>query len=107
MQLRINFNRYRPWEGAVNTLNKIRSAGKLDAFEAALDELYPDGMDEGKLNDLLWFEPDYCLSLIGLPGEDEDIEEDEEDEEDSTEEAVDEDDWMDVTWDAEEPEVKD
>lgn len=75
MQLRINFNRYRPWEGAINTLNKIRSAGKLDAFEAALEELYPDGLDEGKLNDLLWFEPDYCLSLVGLPGEDEDIEE--------------------------------
>lgn len=105
MQLKINFNRYRPWEGAINTLNKIRSAGKLDAFEAALEELYPDGMDEGKLNDLLWFEPDYCLSLVGLPGEDE--EEDEDIEEDfAEEEVVDEDDWMDVNWDDEEPEVK-
>ena len=102
MQLRIDFNRYRPWEGAINTLNKIRLAGKLDAFEAALDELYPDGMDEGKLNDLLWFEPDYCLSLVGLPGEDEDIEEDL-----AEEEVVDEDDWMDVKWDDEEPEIKD
>lgn len=35
-------------------------------MEATLEELYPDGMSETELNDLLWFEPDTVFEWVGL-----------------------------------------
>ena len=63
------------WSGAVDTRQKILDAGKGTEFMAALEDIYPDGMTETELNDLLWFDSDFCLSLVGLSDE-----EDEEDE---------------------------
>ena len=60
------------WSGAAGTRQKILDAGKGTEFMAALEELYPDGMTDTELNDLLWFEPDFCLSLVGLSDEEED-----------------------------------
>lgn len=57
---------YKPWQGAVNTYEKIQEAGKLDDFYDLLDEAYPSGIDEQALNDLLWFEADWIYEMLGM-----------------------------------------
>ena len=70
-----DFSEYSPWSGAVDTYNKIEEAGLLGDLESALEDIYPEGIDQTSLNDLLWFEPEYVLSLVGLESEDEDFDE--------------------------------
>jgi len=85
----VNLRDFDGWSGAVDTLNTLTDEQK-DALEANLEELYPDGMDETSLNDLLWFENDAIAEWLGF--EDwEDLErensgEDDEEDEDETEE---------------------
>lgn len=63
---------YQPWSGAVDTWNKLEEFGKIDALEAAIDELYYDEsagegvINETQLNDLLWFEPETVYEWVGL-----------------------------------------
>ena len=49
----LDFVSFNPWSGAVNTHRRIVDADKAEAFEAELEALYPDGMSETQLNDLL------------------------------------------------------
>ena len=69
-----DFSDYKPWSGAVDTYNMIRDAGKLDALESYLEELYPEGIDMTQINDILWFEGDQVLEALGIAEEEEDIE---------------------------------
>ena len=91
----ISLRNFEGWSGAVDTLNTLTDDQK-DVLEAILEELYPDGMDEGNLNDLLWFENDTIAEWLGFEDwedleredseEDDEEDDDEEDEEDETEE---------------------
>jgi len=74
--MKIITEKFEPWAGAVATYNTIMEANKVDEFESLIDELYPEGIEEGKLNDILWFEDDWVLEMLGLSEEDEDEEED-------------------------------
>ena len=74
--MKIITTNYSPWSGAIDTYNTIEEAGKLEEFESLIDELYPDGIEEVKLNDILWFESDWILEMLGLSEEEEDEEED-------------------------------
>ena len=88
---------FEAWSGATSTKDAIIAAGKGEEFISALEDAYPDGMTDTELNDLLWFEPEYCYELAGLdengeePSE-EDEEEDEEDEDDEEEDKEEQDD---------------
>ena len=73
--MKIITTNYSPWSGAINTYNTIEEAGKLEEFESLIEELYPDGIKEVTLNDILWFEPEFILESLGL-SEEEDEEED-------------------------------
>lgn len=64
-----DFDSFQPWSGAVDTYNRIQEEGKGAAFETILDELYPDGMTETELNDLLWFEPETIFEWLGIEEE--------------------------------------
>lgn len=57
---------YEPWSGAVHTYGELQNRGLLDAFFDELEGLYPDGVNMTGLNDLLWFEPEFCYNLVGL-----------------------------------------
>lgn len=88
----LNLNSFEAWSGAIDTLNRIKREGKCEELEATLEELYPDGMTETELNDLLWFEPDEVYSWIGLRTESEiqeEIDEAEEELSDLNEEVAD------------------
>ena len=67
-----DLSQYTPGGQAVDTWKKIVKAGRGEQFIAELEALYPDGIDDTALNDLLRFEPEFCLSLVGLAyGDDE------------------------------------
>lgn len=72
---------YTPWSGAKETYQRIQDAGKWDTLEAVLEDIYPDGMTETELNDLLWFEPETVFEWLGISDEETGEEESEEPEE--------------------------
>ena len=57
---------YEPWSGAVYTYERITREGKLDELDGVLEEVYPEGIDETELNDLLWFEPETVYEWLGM-----------------------------------------
>lgn len=74
----ITLDNFVPWSGAVSTLERVEEEGRLDALESILEDLYPDGMTETELNDLLWFEEESVFEWLGIKGEDESEEDTEE-----------------------------
>lgn len=79
---------YNPWSGAVSTYEAIVEENKLDDLDFLLEELYPEGISESHLNDILWFESDWVFAKLGINGmiecyfcgaihDEEDLEEDE------------------------------
>jgi hypothetical protein len=65
----VNFD---AWSGAVETKERIINEGKAKDFDSLIDELYPDGLSETHLNDLLWFEEDWIFEMLGIENEEED-----------------------------------
>ena len=54
------------WSGAVDTKETIINAGKDKDFEYLIEELYPEGLTDTQLNDLLWFEEDWIFEMLGI-----------------------------------------
>lgn len=65
----ISLCEFEAWSGAVSTLDRINNEGKAEVLETVLEELYPEGMDETQLNDILWFESDWCFEMCGIRSE--------------------------------------
>lgn len=57
------------WSGAIDTKETIINNNKEAEFEALIDELYPEGISETHLNDLLWFESDWIYETLGITEE--------------------------------------
>ena len=60
------------WGGAVSTAQRIwdeRGSEGFEQLETVLEDLYPDGIDETALNDLLWFETDTVYEWLGIDNE--------------------------------------
>lgn len=91
-----DLSEFEAWSEAVSTKEKIVAAGKGQDFIAMIEDLYPEGIDETHLNDLLWFEEEWCFELVGLdadgnePSDDEDDEDDDEEDEDTEDDEEDE-----------------
>ena len=76
------------WSGAETTAQRIweeQGSEGFDQLEAILEDLYPDGIDETDLNDLLWFDADTVYEWLGIDDKEEEDEEDDDDEEEETE----------------------
>lgn len=67
----LDLNTFEAWSGAIDTLDKIKEYELINELEFLLKELYPDGMTETELNDLLWFEPNYLYETLGISEEEE------------------------------------
>ena len=65
----LDLNSFEAWSGAVCTLNRVIEEGKTAELEAVLEELYPDGLDETTLNDILWFDDEWVFELCGIRSE--------------------------------------
>lgn len=77
---------FEAWSGATSTKDAIIEANKVEEFDSLIEELYPDGLSETQLNDILWFESDWCFEMLGIS------EDEEEDSDDDTEEDDEDDD---------------
>lgn len=67
----INIADFEAWSGAINTLDRIIAEDKCDELEAVLEDLYPDGISETELNDLLWFDDETVFGWLGIRTESE------------------------------------
>ena len=65
----LDLNRFEAWSGAVDTLERIQREGKCAELENILEDLYPDGMTETELNDLLWFDSETVYEWLGIRSE--------------------------------------
>ena len=70
----ISLEDFSAWSGAVSTLDRIIEENKCDELEAILEDLFPDGMEETELNDLLWFDSEQVYEWLGI-SDDEEIDE--------------------------------
>lgn len=61
-----NLRNFKAWSGAIDTKKIILDAGLEEEFEILIDELYPEGLTDTQLNDLLWFEADWILENLGV-----------------------------------------
>lgn len=71
---------FEPWEGAVYIYEKLKDLDLLDQLELVLEDCHPEGIDEGSLNDILWFESDWIVEVLGVKTYDQIQEEIEEEE---------------------------
>lgn len=60
----LNLIDFRPWSGAVDTMKELTSE-EMVILEETLEELYPDGLSDTQLNDILWFEDEWISEVIG------------------------------------------
>ena len=65
----LDLNSFQAWSGAKDTLERIQREGKCAELENILEELYPDGMTETELNDLLWFDSESVYEWLGIRSE--------------------------------------
>lgn len=59
------------WSGAKDTKKTILNENKGEEFDNLIDELYPDGLSETQLNDILWFESEWIFESLGISEEEE------------------------------------
>lgn len=62
----ISVENFEGWSGANDTIEVIEKAGKVDEFDNLIEELYPDGLSETSLNDLLRFDYEWIYETLGI-----------------------------------------
>jgi len=60
---------FKAWSGAVDTQETILNEDKGEEFDSLIEELYPDGIGQTQLNDLLWFDSDWLYEMLGIADE--------------------------------------
>ncbi len=54
------------WGGAEDTKETILDNGKEEDFDLLIEELYPDGITETQLNDILRFESEWIFKNLNI-----------------------------------------
>ena len=57
------------WSGADKTIRIIVENDKVEEFDQLIEELFPEGIDETNLNDLLRFEDEWVFEMLGIAEE--------------------------------------
>ena len=57
------------WSGAEETIKIIIKNDKIEEFEQLIEELFPEGINETHLNDLLRFEDSWIFEMLGISEE--------------------------------------
>lgn len=57
---------FEAWSGAISTKNTIIEHGKEDLFEHLIEDIYPEGLTDTQLNDILWFEVDWIYEALEI-----------------------------------------
>lgn len=61
-----SLNDFDAWCGAKDTKERIIRENKETEFDALITDIYPEGLTDTQLNDLLWFEPEWIYEQIGI-----------------------------------------
>lgn len=69
----INLQDFETWSGATDTMKYLTSE-EIETIESMIVELYPGGLEETQLNDILWFETELIAEWLGYNDFDEIIE---------------------------------
>ena len=62
----LTLREFKAWSGAKDTQETILNEGKGEEFDSLIEELYPDGIDETHLNDLLWFSDEFIYESLNI-----------------------------------------
>lgn len=62
----LSISDFEAWSGAKDTQQTIIDNNKEKAFDSLIEDLYPDGLTDTQLNDLLWHDSDWCLEQLGV-----------------------------------------
>ena len=65
----LSLRNFEAWSGAKDTKQLILDNNKEDDFEFMMEDLYPDGITDTQLNDILWFETDWICETLGIDNE--------------------------------------
>ena len=65
----MNLRNFEAWSGAKDTLNKLIELDKCEELEAVIEDIYPEGMTETQLNDILWFDNEWIYETLGIEEE--------------------------------------
>ena len=65
---------FKAWSGACSTLKAIINADKVEEFDYLIEEIFPDGLSETELHDLLWFDSDWVFEALGMSDEEDEEE---------------------------------
>ena len=64
-----NLFNFQACSGAIATKERIINEGKEKEFEQLIEEFYPDGVTDEKLNDLLGFGYEWIYETLGIKEE--------------------------------------
>lgn len=64
-----NLASFEAWSGGKDTLNRVINEGKCDLLESILEDMFPDGMTDTELNDLLWFDSESVYEWLDIRSE--------------------------------------
>jgi len=62
----ITLSEFEAWSGAKDTKEIIIENGKESEFNYLIQELYPNGLAETTLNDILWFDDEWLFESLGI-----------------------------------------
>jgi len=54
------------WSGAVETKETIIENRKSQHFDQLIEDMFPDGLTDTELNDILWFETDWVYKELRI-----------------------------------------
>ena len=70
----ISIRDFEGWSGAEETQSLIVLNDKEEEFDSLIEELYPEGIEEVRLNDILRFDSEWVLEALGINEEEEEEE---------------------------------
>lgn len=60
----LDLSEFEAWSGGADTLKEL-TLEEMDILQEVIEEVYPEGLTETQLNDILWFEDDWISEIIG------------------------------------------
>lgn len=60
---------FNAWSGAKDTKETIINEGKTEEFNQLINDLYPEGIEETQLNDIMWHDTDWVYEMLGIEEE--------------------------------------
>ena len=61
-----SISNFESWSGAKDTQQTIIDNNKENEFDNLISDLYPEGITDTQLNDLLWHDSDWCLEQLEI-----------------------------------------